>query len=119
MILDQTILYLEAVLAGAVSANQPEAHVDFVVWNNAGEQSKPATKRTALNSTTPVKICAAPLTQGFVIEPLRVVIYNKDTATVIVTVNTYDGTTRFIEVKQSVPTLKSLIWEKTTGWYIL
>ena len=117
MILNKT-LSLQAILAGAVAANQPEVHVDYVDWNNAGEQTPPATYRIALDSANDVTILAAPVANP-VREPLRVIIYNKDTATVVVTVKTDDGTTEYIEVKQSVTTLKSLCWEKGVGWYVL
>lgn len=121
MILDNTLLKLEAVLAGAVSANQPEVHVDYFVWNNkAGEATtKPASFRTALNSTTDVTILAAPTSQGYVLEPVRIVIYNKDTATITVIVKTDNGTTEYIEIKQTIATLKSLCWEKGVGWYVI
>lgn len=117
MILDDTTLKLEAVLTGAVAANQPEVHVDYKVWNAEGTTSRPATYRTALNSTTDVTILAAPTTKGYVLEPMRVVIYNKDTASVTVIVKTDNGTTERIEVRQTVTTLKSLCWEQGVGWY--
>lgn len=117
MILDST-LKLEVVLAGAVAANQPEVHVDYFDWNKDGEQTKPATSRSAANNTSDVTILAAP-PSGFVREPTRVVIYNKDTASVTAIVKTDDGTTQRIEVKQTISTLHSLCWEKNVGWYIL
>lgn len=106
-------------LAGAVSASQPEAHVDFFVYNLDGSVSRPATKRTALNDTTDVVILAAPTTQGEVREVFKVSIYNKDSATITVTVKTDDATTERIIVKQTITTLKTLCWEKSTGWYVI
>jgi len=90
VILDYSSLRLEAVLAGAVSANQPEAHVDYVDWSPEGRPSPPATFRVALNSATDVVILAAP-TANPRREPVRLSIYNKDTAAVTVTVKTDDG----------------------------
>jgi hypothetical protein len=100
-------LTLEAVLGGAVSANQPEFHVDFFVRDNsANPVPKPATLRGALNSTTDVTLISPTTgrysTQGFVAEVLRLTIYNKDTASVTVTVKTTDGTTDRIVVKQTL-----------------
>lgn len=117
MILDSTLISLQAVLAGAVAANQPEVTVDYIVWNTDGTQSKPATFRKKLNSTTDVIILPAPGVAGMVFEPRRVTIYNKDTSSIDVIVKTDDGTTEIIERRETVVTLKSLCWEITRGWY--
>jgi hypothetical protein len=115
MILDDT-LKLEAVLAAGVSANQPEVTVDYFDWNKDGVMTKPATFRVALNSGTDVTILAAPQV-GFIREPLRASIYNKDTATVTATVKTDDGTTERIIIKAALLTLECLHFEKGRGWY--
>lgn len=115
MILDAT-LRLEAVLAGAVAANQPEVHVDYIDWNNENVSTIPSTSRAALNSTTDVTILATPVSNPRR-EPTRISIYNKDTASITVTVKTDDGTTERIIIKSTVPTLKSLMWEQSVGWY--
>lgn len=118
MILDSTLLKLEAVLAGAVSANQPEVNVSFVTWNSEGVPTKPATTRTALNSSTDVTILAAPTTQGQVREPTFISIYNKDTASITVTIKTDDGTTERIIIKCLLTAGRTLFWEKGFGWYL-
>lgn len=115
MILDTTIR-LEAVLAGAVSANQPEVHVDYIDWAITGLPTNPIPSRTQLNSTTDVTILAAP-TVAKAREIQRIAIYNKDTASVTVTVKTDDGTTERIIIKKTIGTLDSLCWEKGLGWY--
>ena len=120
MILDASIR-LEAVLAGAPATSQPEVTVDYIEWNVEGWSTRPATFRVALNSTTDVVILPAP-TRNPVREPLRVSIYNKDTASITVTVKTdvaAGGGTEYIEIKQSITTLRSIVWEKTTGWYVI
>lgn len=119
MILNSTFLSLQAVLAGAVSANQPECHVNFITWDASGEPSKPGTQRAALNSTTDVTILSAPNTAGYVMEPISVSIYNKDTASITVTVKTDDGTTERIIAKSTLLTLETLCYEKGQGWYAL
>jgi microcystin-dependent protein len=106
----------QVVLAGAVAANQPEAHVEYRDWNPQGETTKPALFRTAANSTTDVTILAAP-NQGFIREVLRCSIYNKDTASVTVTVKTDDGTTERIICKAVLLTLETLNFEMGRGWY--
>lgn len=116
MILDPSSK-LEAVLAGAVTANQPEVHVDYFDWNPQGEQTKPAPFRVALNSTTDVTILAAPQV-GFIREVLRLSIYNKDTASVTVIIKTDDGTTERIICKATLLTLETLNFEKDRGWYV-
>ena len=115
MILDST-LKIEAVLAGAITTSQPEVHVEYVDWNSQSELTRPAEFRVALNSSTDVTILAAPA-QRSIREVLRITIYNKDTVSVTCTVKTDDGTTEYILVKQSIPTLQSLCWEKGVGWY--
>jgi hypothetical protein len=109
---------LEAVLAGAVSANQPEYHVDYIDWTNDNQQTIPnEPSRGALNSTTDVTILTAP-TNNPRREIQRISIYNKDTASVTVTVKTDDGTTERIIIKKTVATLDSLCWERGRGWYM-
>jgi len=119
MILDSTSLKLEAVLGGAVAANQPEVTVVFINYNVDGVPSKPATVRSALSSSTDVTILAAPSVDGHVREPQFISIYNKDTASVTVTVKTDDGTTERILHRATLATLEALQYEKGRGWYAL
>ena len=118
MILDKTTISLQAALAGAVSASEPEIHVDYLVWNNEGLPTKPASTRSVMTGATDVTILAAPTTQGYVHEPVGISIYNKDTASVVVTVKTDDGTERII-IKKTLTTLQSLCWDKNVGWYVI
>jgi hypothetical protein len=123
LILDSS-LTLEAVLGGAVAANQPEFHVDYFVRdNNANQTLKPSTLRGALNSTTDVTLISPTTgrysTQGFVAEVQRLTIYNKDTASVAVTVKTTDGTDR-IKCKVTLETGEFLsyadgLWQAFTS----
>lgn len=119
MILNNDIT-LEAVLAGAVSANQPEFHVDYIVIdNNGAQQPKPSLLRGALNSTTDVTLISPSTgrysTQGFVAEIQNLAIYNKDTATVTVTVKTTDGSTDRIIAKIVLLTGESACWAVQSG----
>ena len=116
MIVLDTLTKLEAVLAGAVSANQPEVHVTYMDWNANNELTAPATTRTALNSNTDVTILAAPTTSPRR-EVQEVMIYNKDTASVVLTVKTDDGTTERIILKITLATLGTMFYEKGRGWY--
>lgn len=118
MVLDTTSMKLEAVLAGAVSANQPEAQVHFRVWNKFGSQSVPGLSRVALNSNTDVTILAAPTTQGEVREIIHLTIYNKDTAAVTVTVKTDNGT-EFIIIKKQLLVGETLVYINGGGWQIV
>ncbi len=110
------IMRLEAVLDGSVSANQPEVHVDYQDWTDDNQQTRPATYRTAMNNGTTVTILAAP-TDNPIREPLRVIIYNKDTATRRVIVKTDDDSNERIEINYELLTLETLCWEKSVGWY--
>src|SRR5688572_18709671 len=114
-----TLTALQAVLAGAVSANQPEVHVDYNDYNPQSELTRPAQSRNALNSTTDVTILAAPVVAGTVREVLRATIYNKDTASVTVIIKTDDGTTERIIMRRTLLTLETLAFEKGVGFYIM
>ena len=109
---------LQCILAGAVSANQPEVHVDYVDWTPEGVRTPPASFRTALNSATDVTILAAPVSNPKR-EPIEVNIYNKVTASVVVTVKTDDGTTERIILKRTLTTLQTLVWKSNVGWFVL
>ena len=106
MILDLTTMTLQAVLAGAVAANQPEVHVGYMVYDKDGQKTKPAIYRAALNNTTDVTILPAP-PSGYVYEVISLSIYNKDTASVTVTVKTDTGTERIV-TKVTLLTLETL-----------
>ena len=115
MILDST-LKLEAVLAGAVAANQPEVHVDYEDINKEGHRTNPAPFRVALNNSTDVTILAAPV-QNPVREPIYISIYNKDTAAVTVTIKTDDGTTERIIFKKAIGAGETLQYNRQLGWF--
>ena len=111
---------LEAVLAGAVSANQPEFHIDYLVRDNTGVFTpKPGLLRGELNSTTDVTLISPSTgryaSQAFVAEILSLTIYNKDTATVTVTIKTTDGTTDRIQAKIVLLTGESVCWNSASG----
>lgn len=109
---------LEAVLAGAVSANQPEFHLNYIAWTNENVATTPAPARGALNNATDVSLLDAPA--GIVVrhEIRDASIYNKDTASVTLTLKTDDGTERII-CKVTLATLESLHYEQGHGLYVL
>lgn len=117
MILDNT-LKLVATLAGAIATSQPDVHVDYLAWNTDGQQTKPVPFRVALNSTTDVTILSAPTTQGVMFEPLRIEVYNKDTASATVILKTDDGATQRLVVRVTLATLETLHFEKDAGFYV-
>ena len=115
MILDSATK-LEAVLAGAVSANQPEFHVTYIEWNNDGVTTPPTTARGALNSASDVALLAAP-TMVLRREIQFAAIYNKDTAPVTLTLKTDDGTERIV-CRVTLATLESLHYA-LGKWFVL
>lgn len=115
MILDPT-LKLEIVLTASKSTNDMDVTVDYIDWNPAGVTTPPASYRTATNGTTDVTILSAPIANPRR-EPIKISIYNKDTADKTVIIKTNDGTTEKVEVKKTITTLTTFIWEKATGWY--
>jgi hypothetical protein len=118
LILDNSIR-LEAVLGGAVAANQPAFHVDYSTWNTQGVKIRPEPARGALNSTTDVTLLAVATTQGERREIEAAGIYNADTASVTVTVKTDDGTTERNIVRVTLATTESLLYEQERGWYVM
>jgi hypothetical protein len=122
LILDHS-LTLEAVLAGAVSANQPEFHVDYFVRDNNSPQQniawqppKPSTLRGALNDTTDVTLISPTTgrysTQGFVAEVQYLEITNKDTAAITLTIKTTDGSTDREKCKVTLQTNERIVYAK-------
>ena len=117
MILDSSTK-LEAVLAGAITTSQPEAHVFYVDWNIQGLTSPPVAFRVALNGSSDVTLLAAP-TASPAREVQSLTIYNKDTVSVTVTVKTDDSTTERIIQKQTLATTETFCYEKGVGWYVI
>lgn len=114
MILNQ-LTALQVVLTAAKTTNDMDVTVEYLEWVD-GKPSQPQTFRVATNGSTDVTILSAPQV-GRYREPLRVCIYNRDTADKIVIVKTDDGSAEFIEVRRPVTTVTSLVWEKDVGWY--
>ena len=117
MILDTTLMSLKLTLTAAKTANDMDVTVDFMDWDTKNEMTAPATQRTASNGVADVTILTAPNANPRR-EPVRVTVYNKDTAAKNVIIKTDDGTTQFIEIQSALASLKSLIWEKNNGWYV-
>ena len=120
MILDQT-MRLEAFMAGSASTSQPDVIVDFIDWTQDKTQTIPSPFRTTLSHATVITILASPNGISQVRDPQRVSIYNKDTVTQTITVQSQDtsASAQRIEVKQAVASGRSLVWEKPIGWYIV
>ena len=120
---------LQAVLAGAVSANQPEATVtyfDMLPSDVASiDKQHGTTYQVALNSNTDVTIVSPPGAQqtgttgqaGYVRMIDYIGIYNKDTASVTLTVKIDDAGTEKILWKGTLLTLEALYYEDGQGWY--
>lgn len=117
MILDPNIR-LEAVLAGAVSSDQPEYHVDYRYYNQQGQSTRPAVERGELSSATDVTLLSAP-PQSFISEVFGIQILNKDTANVVLTLKTTDGSTDRFILTQTLAANESLIYTITEGFTII
>ena len=116
--LDTTTRKLQAVLAGAVAANQPKVSVFFydVLPQSSSSVRRGAPQISTLNSTTDVDICDSPVLQGIIRNIHTIFVYNKDTAAVTVTVKIDDAGTETELVKQIVAVGSSLIYEDQRGW---
>jgi hypothetical protein len=110
---------IQAVLAGAVTANQPEVSLFFFdhVPQATTTVRRGAQKVSTLNSTTDVDICDAPVLQGIVRNVHTIIIYNKDTAAVSVTVKLDDAGTETVLVKQTLAAGESMMYEDQRGWH--
>ena len=119
--LDSTTRVLQAVLAGAVTANQLEVTTFFFDYlpQSTTTLRRGATKVTATNSTTDVTIVAAPAVNGIIRNIHTIFIQNKDTASATVTVKLDDSGTETLFVKQALAVGESLVYEDQNGWSVL
>ena len=112
MITITTTHKIQAVLAGAVSANQPHYWTDYIdTADDAVGQGN-----GVLNDTTDVDIVSAPSSGDRLIKQIH--IYNADTASVTVAVKTDASGTERILRKVTLTTGQSLIYNSSSGWYI-
>lgn len=112
MITITTTHTLQAVLAGAVSANQPHYWVDYIdTADDAVGQAN-----GLLNSASDVTIVAAPSSGDRLIRQIH--IYNADTAAVTVTVKTDAGGTERNLIKMTLTAAQTLIYNSSSGWYV-
>lgn len=114
--LDSTVS-LQCVLAGAVATTQPQVTVCASDQSATGYAGL-APIRTALNSTTDVTILAAPAT--LTIRDVDYLgIFNRDTASITVTIK-YDASgTDTIITTFTLLTLETLLYIHGTGWITL
>ena len=116
--LDTTTRKLQAVLAGAVAANQPKVSVFFydVLPQSSSSVRRGAPQISTLNSNTDVDICDAPVLQGIIRNIHTIFVYNRDTSAVTVTIKIDDAGTETELVKQTLSAGSSLIYEDQRGW---
>jgi microcystin-dependent protein len=119
--LDSTTRALQAVLAGAVTANQLEVTAFFFDYlpQSTTTLRRGATKVTSTNSTTDVTIVSAPSVNGIIRNIHTIFIQNKDTASATVTVKLDDSGTETLFVKQALAVGESLVYEDQNGWSVL
>lgn len=107
---------LQAVLGGAVATTQPQAIVCYSDQTASGYSG--GVQRTALNSTTDVDILAAPAAST-VRDVDYLSIYNRDTASVTVTVKYDVSATDSIIITVTLATLETLVYTHANGWTCL
>lgn len=112
MIVLPTTHKLQAVLAGAVTTNQPHFWVDYMdtTADTVGESDG------TLNSTTDVDIVAAPGADQRLVRQVH--IYNADTVAVTVTVKTDAGGTERNLIKMTLQPAEALIYNSASGWNV-
>lgn len=113
MILTTTSQKIEAVLAGAVSANQPQFVVSYADITSSA--FTPGSNNGDLNGTTDVDLVTAPGSSTYR-QVKHLSIYNADTAAVTVTVNLDDSGTDRKLIETTLPAGSVLSWSPETGW---
>lgn len=114
MILDATTS-LQVVQSAAKTTNDMDIHVDYVDWNSNGMPTPPATYRTTSDGSTDVTILPAPV-ESPKREPVRISIYNRDTADKVLTLKTDNGSAERLIWRGTITTLKANLWEKGSQW---
>jgi len=115
--LDSTVV-LQAVLSGAIATTQPQATVCASDHTSPSTYVGLAPVRTALNSTTDVTILAAP-TAGTIRDIDYLSVFNRDTASITVTIK-YDATgVDTIITTFTLLTLETLLYVHGAGWVTL
>jgi len=117
VILDSAIS-LQIALTASKTTNDMDVKVDYIQSNTQGLPTKGAYSRSNSNGTNDVVILAAP-PMNFISEVTRISIYNKDTAEKIAIVKTDNGSTEYIDIRITIPTLRSAIWNANTDWQIV
>ena len=121
--LDRTTRKLQAALAGAVAATQPQVLVGYydvpAQTKATFEQYQSALYEEETNGATLVDICPAPSINGTIRNVHHICVHNSDSASVTVTISLNDnGTTR--KIKTSTLTAgQSLVYEDGAGWQVL
>lgn len=112
MIVLPTTHKLQAVLAGAVTTNQPHFWADYI--DTTGDT--PGSANGTLNSTTDVDIVAAPAADQRLVRQIHV--YNADTVAATVTVKTDAGGTERNLIKMTLQAGEALIYNSGAGWSV-
>lgn len=114
--LDNTVS-LQAVLSGAVTSQQPQVTVCAIDQSASGYAGL-APVRTALNSTTDVTILSAPAA-SILRDVDYLSIFNRDTASVTVTIKYDQSAVDTIILIVTLATLETLIYIHGAGWSIM
>lgn len=109
---------LQAVLAGAIATTQPQATVSFSDDDATNATYTGGITVTALNSTTDVTICAAPAA-SIVRDIDFVSIFNRDTASITLSVKYDISATDSIILTVTLLTLETLQYVHGAGWACL
>lgn len=118
---NMTTIY--AVMASATGTTQPVATVffhDVPHDTKEGFEEYPGGRQiTALNSTTEVTILSSPAKTAITRQVDGLAILNRSTDTEIITVGTYDGTTRSPMVVKQLQPNQSIVFTPDGGWQIV
>lgn len=121
--LNNTTKVLQSVLDATITGSQPQAYVSWFDENPNSENNvtRGADQETNLSSVVDVNICNSLGTgkENFVRNIDTINIYNKDSATAVVTVKIDDGGTETILIRKSLTTLQTLHYADKTGWQVI
>jgi len=118
MILDSTGKRIRAFMAGAPAATQPEWYAAWADHDDIGPPPTfiPADDNGSLNGATAVELIPPPA--GAQQRQAKYIsIFNADSATVVVTVELWDGASTRL-ARAELLTLERLVWEDDVGWQV-
>lgn len=113
-----TDLRLECTLAVSTATVQPEFYIDYIDYNQAGEQTIPNYVRGIFTNATDI-VCVPAPTNNQRREVIRGSWFNRDTVSTTMRIKTQDGltSTERTVINKVIATQETLHYQKGVGFY--